>query len=696
MEIKTPINITSFAKQSAIPLQLLLTCIVLFTAFVFCFIRIGFTIDFVEVIKFCGIGLLVANIPMYKSHNFLQWLNFPLFTALFFLCIALSYIVILPFEWLFIVPGLMLFIIHIPAYLRLIFTWSGFVVFFIFVLFSIWFAFLFFGSGYCSPLFLEEIVEGTVHHDQLFHHSISQMIRTYGKASVGLDGVIPVNYHVGSHFLLAKISEIFNSTVAIAYNLISPLIFIPLYFRLLFIASHSFAKSFLDQTIVTNPSEISGRLFYFWFIILHIGLLTYPEKNSFALTQAYAISFSYLAGLVLFYIGLIYLSKANFNNSAKDNTTFLFHLLSVSAIALSGVVKISILMTVLPVWMYIYYRKGWFRQPLILILLISASALGFYEIIAFGGGNTMMFDPLSFLRAYISSGLRMLFYPVYFLTAMIALFFILRRFNIRSFAELKQMIKLKNLLVAEVLILILVISVLPGLCLMIAGGSAGYFSDITRRFAIVLILGVVPTMPAFWMRFGYLSKIFLKTIIAFIVINTFFLFAVNTYRHMIQSIKIKVALRGLSFYGGFLGLQEYYDSNERYVFLKKMQQINDLPSSVKRNSLLYIAQSDSIFYYNWLIQNPGFSSMIIPAVSGVAALDGMPPEDNPPFGDLKLINVYGHYGFTAYKFREKSAGQKDSTVCEKVNARGLKQHDVFILTTQFPDSVLLVNCENSQ
>jgi hypothetical protein len=93
------------------------------------------------------------------------------------------------------------------------------------VFFSLWVAKMVFARGYQNPLFGENIVAGSGQIDTLFHASMSQMIRTYGIPSTGLDGIPYIPYHFGSHWVFAQLSELLALNPLDFYQIGYPLIF---------------------------------------------------------------------------------------------------------------------------------------------------------------------------------------------------------------------------------------------------------------------------------------------------------------------------------------------------------------------------------------------------------------------------------------------------------------------------------------
>jgi hypothetical protein len=79
-----------------------------------------------------------------------------------------------------------------------------------------------------SPLFLEKLAAGTVPTDSLHQAASANMIRTYGVASTGLDGLPACRDPVGSPWLLAEYSTLLDMTVLDMVQVGYPIILLPL------------------------------------------------------------------------------------------------------------------------------------------------------------------------------------------------------------------------------------------------------------------------------------------------------------------------------------------------------------------------------------------------------------------------------------------------------------------------------------
>ena len=66
--------------------------------------------------------------------------------------------------------------------------------------------------GYANVLEPELAVFGHLKRDTLFHTAVSAMLSRHGVASTGLDGLVPLRYHVLSHLWIGRVAEWLQTT----------------------------------------------------------------------------------------------------------------------------------------------------------------------------------------------------------------------------------------------------------------------------------------------------------------------------------------------------------------------------------------------------------------------------------------------------------------------------------------------------
>ena len=92
--------------------------------------------------------------------------------------------------------------------------------------------------GYATVLTPELALVGTQHLDTLFHASIANMLVKHGALSTGLDGLVPLKYHVLSHIWLGCISLWLGVSTLEGYYIGAQVIAIPMLFFSLSLATN--------------------------------------------------------------------------------------------------------------------------------------------------------------------------------------------------------------------------------------------------------------------------------------------------------------------------------------------------------------------------------------------------------------------------------------------------------------------------
>jgi hypothetical protein len=82
----------------------------------------------------------------------------------------------------------------------------------------------------------EHALLGLLGPDPLFHTTIAHMIQRFGEASTGLDGLVPIHYHVGSHYWFAAVGALSGTTPRFSYPFAQMIVAIPALYLGLFSA----------------------------------------------------------------------------------------------------------------------------------------------------------------------------------------------------------------------------------------------------------------------------------------------------------------------------------------------------------------------------------------------------------------------------------------------------------------------------
>jgi len=127
--------------------------------------------------------------------------------------------------------GVTVFLVVVMPYLKEINMRIIFIKFPLFMIFALFVTTSYSEGRYWNPLMKEKIITGAwAHREAIFHASISEMIKTYNVVSTGIDGLVPLHYHIFSHFLYGSVSGLLKTNSINFYNIVVPIIFIPLFF----------------------------------------------------------------------------------------------------------------------------------------------------------------------------------------------------------------------------------------------------------------------------------------------------------------------------------------------------------------------------------------------------------------------------------------------------------------------------------
>jgi hypothetical protein len=301
----------------------------------------------------------------------------------------------------------------------------------------------------------------------------------------------------------------------------------------------------------------------------------------------------------------------------------------------------------------------------ILLALGAAVFVSRYTVLK---GNPGSPPPFSYLRDILPAGWWPLFFFVHFVWAWLYVILRLREARVRKWRDLREAIRSRSILDVEAITLLTIAGAAPGVLLPV-GLNAFYFSDVQRWFALALVLSATASLIALRDRLrGKLADgMFAPTRIlavcigiplAFVAVLNFTHWAGGMIGHNMASRReirdrthaspfgLKTALvqaakgvvhgrsSGLAelqhgaldplFDGGKLRSGLRADSN--YRIISALDALQKLPSSEKRRTFVFIPQSLGS-YWN-LLRTPdkcGYASLITPAVTGMAMIDGLPP-----------------------------------------------------------------------
>ncbi|QHT68833.1 hypothetical protein GXP67_20355 [Rhodocytophaga rosea] len=530
-------------------------------------------------------------------------------------------------------------------------------------------------SSYHSPLFFENLSLGLGHMDTLFNASIMQMIKTYGIPSTGLNGTPYLPYHWGSNWLFARFSVFLNTSAITTYNLVYPALFLCLYFKASISLSYDVARQ-LSGNI--HKSMGPGIKFWLFFLVANIGFMPSAFLQNWAVWESWIESESYAISLWFVFLTLsviLFVYNATIVNRSLQTKALL--LLIPVLIPLIGLLKVSVLVVVLSGLVYIFIRMGLFRNISYLLIMLATLGLSYYMVKLTASdfiGEQDNFYPFHFMRTYILSSWRGLFYYVHYFWAIIYIIFRLKQANAFTYKSLQTAFHTNSLLDVEALIVIALVGFIPGTLLRIGGGSAYYFTDVQARLAIPLVLSfvLINSIPSLGKQADTFSLTNYLKRYALVIPMILFLLLTNIFSKFEDAVNINLANRinHVSSYAGskgylqnatpdiiafisgnksaikdklidlrnvpFIGIQE----NPRYLLYKNLAELDKLDREDKQNKMIYVPRT-STWFWTESFSNPITTPFIIPALTGIKSVGGLPATF-----DFNFILAYGYQTYT--------------------------------------------------
>ena len=346
-------------------------------------------------------------------------------------------------------------------------------------------------EGYTSFDMMQRMHVGQVHKDTLFHASIAAMIKNYGIASTGLNGLVEIHYHTLSHALMGAVSKLSRQSVLETYGIAQSVLLIPLVISSAVLAT----LGLMEGKKVSAPFIWGAVCLLFHFMPILFG--------NWGFWNSYFVSESYALAVVVLMLGILPLYKKNL----KLLDVFLIVLVSATLV----LTKSSVGMIYCGLWglRALFLSRGWLTIDLLAAVFSTLAVLG--GVWSSIGITRAPFYFLHFVSiysnhgSYISSASSLLSegpwqYPAsvfLLLTAVASLFFFLIFHFLPTWLVIDFCRKDKNwrVLIRQPAMLYLAGSIFAGLFFAllfeIGGGSAFYFTNVSFFVALPVLLGMI-------------------------------------------------------------------------------------------------------------------------------------------------------------------------------------------------------------
>ena len=238
-------------------------------------------------------------------------------------------------------------------------------------------------------LIVDKLHQGAAHQDALFHASVVGMVKTYGQSSVGLNGVVPLPYHVLSHQLLAAVSILAGVPVLETVGIAGIVVLGPLLLFALAWCARALAEGTAAPSAVTT-----------WLVVCTVfAALEWLPIERGGGDYSYFVSESYTLALALLVLALPLIAR-------RDSTTA-SDVLAAVLLVVAGMTKGNIgliglgLMVVRILW---FPGAAGRTRPLAIAALATLVFAWVMAGAAESAGSRMVFRPFHIAQTYTPWG----------------------------------------------------------------------------------------------------------------------------------------------------------------------------------------------------------------------------------------------------------------------------------------------------
>ena len=579
--------------------------------------------------------------------------------------------------------------------------------------FATWTAGVVWGRIYKSPLFLEMLMaDGKVHHDGITLAALGNMIRTYHVPSAGLDGLPYMAYHWGTPWLFAQWSNLADFTLTEFYHLAFPVTMIPLFFGGVVAFALEARYAIFQRRVADQRGAYSaghgasfdprlGPTFWLVFLAATIGFMPITGMDALGVwTSNLMISESYTfavpVALLLFSTTIVFWQTGGDeilrNQGRVKDYIFVAIVLPAGIVAL-GYLKISLMLLALIGALYSAARMGAFRRwPLLLVGLYTPILVVLtYPRVSLAAHREGVV-PLDFLKGFVPLPWWPFFLLFHLFWSVLYVVLRLRQEGARTVADFVALARSGKIIDVELVIVVALAGVAPGLVLHIDGGSAFYFSDVQRWLAVGLLLAgvgtLIPRIPRWrWSDLKMLA-------IALVALPFAISMSRNSVHWTLRMLRANAATRYALYPAeeraalgqGISALPTLDDAAKLEAGLANARNRNPVQGLLalgalspegKRNTAVFVPQTEQRYWT--ILTRPGacaFSGFLVPSLAGISMIDGMPPVG---------CKLSPYYGLSLFHERTRAQTPDDETpgaLCRRALRLGFSR----VLTLRFDDS----------
>lgn len=515
---------------------------------------------------------------------------------------------------------------------------------------GIWLAGIAFSDKHHSAFFMEQLSRGASSIDTLFHASMVNMLISYGKFSAGIDGTVFTQYHIGSHWIYAQLCKLLGIDSLRFYLVGFYLIIIPIILKCFLTFIQLVASSIESEKSKPACGERKlNNLVYLVFTLGCMGILPHEISTKLAIWtdiffgESYGISMA-LAFTFASICIVVFHALHSKESHSRENTAALVLATAFAAMACgaSFLAKFPIGAIALLLSGYLLVRLNLFKNALFMAGYILSLGLSCWGYLTFRFPYQFKFEPFGFYSSYVGANLipHLIFYLLWF---WMFLLLSAKRLPSKNLQSLKSSFRERKTVLLELMIITLGIGLLAVATMNLAGGSLTFFYDPQYWLGLILCCALIgsKTQP--------FPKLLGTGLSILLLINS--TCAINDLLQYRKAVLNTAKPNGADF----------LIASEHLSTLKKL---NKLPTSEKRKCVIFIPQSTKAY---WSLLPPLTIPFVVPALTGIASIDGLPPKGAE--GTL-------YYGYANFAYGVRQPGPQNKSieyVCFQARARGFKR-----------------------
>jgi hypothetical protein len=462
----------------------------------------------------------------------------------------------------------------------------------------------YFRFPYSEPFNESVLLNSGLHIDTLWHVAIASMLKIHHVVSHGLHGLGQLDYHFGSHLLMASASKLSGLTVFESYSYFFVFFCVPLLGVMVLSVGEELLPSIKD-------SDFWGKLLAYGFFMLGTGVLAsgsllvrFALWPSFFGSESFAVSLIFLLSLV----SILHAKISSFSSWFRV-------LVICSVFALMTLAKISTAFCALGVlgsWALLsgelWWSKKWIERWVIFFLCLML----FWILLQFinPGMSDAKINPFQFINTYVvfpgPFWLKLiLFIFFHFIFPILALVLYAAKLTLRepqlSFPGWWALGTGVSLVIGMAVVLSMEIS----------GGAGFYFSNVSMFMALPMLV-CIPQVCRTLLRNPTPSLRFPRGVLVVACRTAVFLGVLGVCIYAPRPI-----IAGSNIF--LSQMNQHPPVTVLAAYVEKLRTVRDDPTSL--NAVVYIPRTETAYWTSMFCRSTGY---FIPAISERPALYAWP------------------------------------------------------------------------